>query len=257
MSDPRATLAALTRDLGRPERDLVILGEGNTSIGVDDGTFLVKASGFSFVDASEEHFVAVRRAPVLGLLERDAVGEDELVACYRDAKVDADDPRRPSVETVMHAALLALPGIEVVAHTHPIAINSLSCATSWPEGFRGRLFPDETVVCGPETVLVDYVDPGVELARAIVAAVDRHRARRDGAVPKMIVMQNHGLIALGASATEAVNVTAMAVKAARIRLGALAAGGIRPLGDAITEHLLNRPDEKYRIALLGKEGRDA
>ena len=38
----------------------------------------------------------------------------------------------------------------------------------------------------------------------------------------------------------------MAVKAAEIRRGALACGGIVTLGDAVTAQLLDRPDEVYR-----------
>ena len=63
-------------------------------------------------------------------------------------------------------------------------------------------------------------------------------------------MQNHGLIALAGSPTEATNITAMAIKAARIRLGALAAGGINRLPTEVIDHLLGRPDEKYRQAAL-------
>ena len=38
-------LITLSRELGRPERELAILGEGNTSVDIGDGTFWVKASG--------------------------------------------------------------------------------------------------------------------------------------------------------------------------------------------------------------------
>lgn len=39
------TLLALSHDLGREDRGLAMLGEGNTSARQADGTFLVKASG--------------------------------------------------------------------------------------------------------------------------------------------------------------------------------------------------------------------
>ena len=117
LAQARTDLATLTADLGRPERDLVILGEGNTSLRVDDDTFLVKASGFSFVDATADSFVHVRFKPVLELVERtDPISEEELVATYQAAKVDPNDARRPSVETVFHAALLAQDGVNAVAH---------------------------------------------------------------------------------------------------------------------------------------------
>ena len=40
-------LVQLSRDLGREDRHLAILGEGNTSCDLGDGSFLVKASGTS------------------------------------------------------------------------------------------------------------------------------------------------------------------------------------------------------------------
>ncbi|MCW5549507.1 MAG: class II aldolase/adducin family protein, partial [Opitutaceae bacterium] len=42
---PLARLLDLSHQLGREDRRLAILGEGNTSVRVSDGTFLVKASG--------------------------------------------------------------------------------------------------------------------------------------------------------------------------------------------------------------------
>ena len=39
------SLIALSRELGREDRRLAILGEGNTSADNGDGTFWIKASG--------------------------------------------------------------------------------------------------------------------------------------------------------------------------------------------------------------------
>ncbi|TVR44803.1 MAG: class II aldolase/adducin family protein [Planctomycetota bacterium] len=242
----RQALARMTAALGEPHRDLVILGEGNTSMRVDEERFLVKASGHGFQGITGEGFVCMRFAPILALLDSDEdVDEARLMATYGSAKDDPEDSRRPSVETVFHAGLLQLPGVQAVAHTHPTAINALSCCQQWPAAFQGRCFPDEAVVCGPETVLVDYLDPGVALARAVVGAAEAY-VQRHGQAPKMLVMRNHGLIVCGADAAECERITAMAVKAARIRAGALASGGLTTLDEATTAHLLARPDEKYR-----------
>ena len=45
-----------------------------------------------------------------------------------------------------------------------------------------------------------------------------------GEAPKVILLQNHGLIALGQTPTEVLNITAMCVKAAGIFGGACALG---------------------------------
>jgi ribulose-5-phosphate 4-epimerase/fuculose-1-phosphate aldolase len=63
-------------------------------------------------------------------------------------------------------------------------------------------------------------------------------------------MANHGMIALAGTATEALNITAMAVKAAHIFAGACALGEPVFLSDADIRHIYKRPDEIYRRGLF-------
>ena len=242
-------LLALAHALGAPAADAAILGEGNISARHDAATFHVKGSGCALGTMTAGDFVHVRFAELLPLLDDPGVDLARVGAAYAAAKVDPAQPRRPSVETVLHAALLNYPEVAVVAHTHPTAVNSLTCSPRWRELLAGRLFPDEAVVLGRDSVFIDYEDPGVVLARAIRSGVDAYVARH-GELPKAIYMQNHGFIALAATHTEAGNITAMAIKAARIRLGALAAGGLNLLPAAVIDHLVARPDEQFRARSL-------
>ena len=109
--------------------------------------------------------------------------------------------------------------------------------------------PDEVVLCGPQSALVPYADPGLPLA-----LVMRDRARAYMAefneAPKLILLENHGMIALGDSPAEILNITAMAVKAARIYLGALLTGAPTYLPDDEVRHLYRRPDEIFRRKLF-------
>ncbi|MBA3847183.1 MAG: class II aldolase/adducin family protein [Planctomycetes bacterium] len=244
-------LVAMSNQLGAAALDAAILGEGNTSAKVDDQTFYVKGSGCSLATMVGGDFVHLKTATILGLMSEAAVDEARLKTVYEAAKVDPQQTRRPSVETLFHAVLLQYPGVNVVAHTHPTAVNALTVTPGWDKHLAGRLFPDEAVVLGRDSVFVPYVDPGVVLAKAIKDGVDAYRAKH-GEVPKVIYMQNHGFIALAGTTSEAVNITAMGIKAARIRLGALTAGGINPLPAATIDHLLARPDEKYRQKQLAK-----
>jgi len=241
-------LVAMSNTLGAPALDAAILGEGNTSARCDADTFWVKGSGCTLASMGATDFVHLRFREILGLMGTNA-DEKLISSTYESAKVDAGHKRRPSVETLFHAVLLGYPGINVVAHTHPTAINSLTCTPAWNQHLAGRMFPDEAVVMGRESVFVPYTDPGVPLASAIKTGVDGYIATYAEA-PKAIYMQNHGFIALAANHTEAVNITAMAIKAARIRLGALSVGGIRCLSAETINHLVARPDEKYRQAAL-------
>lgn len=243
-----ADLVAMSNALGAPALDAAILGEGNTSARCDDGSFWVKGSGCTLASMGPGDFVHLRFAEILALMGQSA-DENKIKAAYEAAKVDPKQTRRPSVETLFHAVLLGYPGVNVVGHTHPTAVNSLTCNPGWDVVLAGRMFPDEAVVMGRDSVFVPYTDPGVPLASAIKAGVDGY-LQRFGEVPKVVYMQNHGLIALGGSPTDVVNITTMAIKAARIRLGALQAGGIRTLPAAVIDHLVARPDEKYRQAAL-------
>ncbi len=247
---PLDQVVQLSRAIGEPALDAVILGEGNTSMRCDAETFWVKGSGCSLGSMAAGDFVKLRFAPLLALLDGGPCDEARLQQVYADAKVDPAHPRRPSVEAVFHALALTYGGVNVCAHTHPTAVLGLVCNPRWRELNRGRLCPDEAVVTGRESVLVDYVDPGVELARAIKRGIDAH-VEKHGETPKVVLMRNHGFIALAKSTTEALAITAMGVKAARLRAIAAASGGLHPLEDSVVAHLLARPDEKHRQKVLG------
>jgi ribulose-5-phosphate 4-epimerase/fuculose-1-phosphate aldolase len=79
----------------------------------------------------------------------------------------------------------------------------------------------------------------------------RDRLDRDGTAPRLLLLGNHGIVALGATATEVETVTTMAVKAARVRGVALAAGTPAPLDRRHARELAGRPDEAARRTMLG------
>jgi len=250
-SDVLEHLVDMSVRLGDPARDYAILAEGNTSARDDDGTFWVKASGVELRTAGPGSFVRVATAKILAMLDRERT-DAEVIEDLVGAKVDGLPEPRPSVETLMHAVCLRLDGVNFVGHTHPTAVNSLACAEGFERTFAGRIFPDEIVVCWPESVLVPYVDPGVPLAREIESRI-RVYVSQYGRPPKLIVMRNHGMVALGASPREVENITAMAVKSARIRLGAFAAGGPRALSEQDVRRIDGRSDEHYRQRMLEEQ----
>src|SRR5690349_13129050 len=92
-------LVTLSRRLADPALDYVILGEGNTSAGIDAEAFYVKASGVTLREIPEGGFVRVRRAPILELLDRPSVSDSEIRDGMQAARVDPQSPVRPSVET--------------------------------------------------------------------------------------------------------------------------------------------------------------
>ena len=248
-------LITMSRNLGDPANDYVILGEGNTSTKIDDDTFWVKASGTQLGTIGAEGFVQVAFEPALAILNGPNLSDEEVKQTLVQAKVDATVTRHPSVETFLHAICLKLPGVNFVGHTHPTAINMVACSRAFDAAMNGRLFPDEVVVCGPSPVLVPYVDPGLPLAREIQQRIHAY-IETYGEVPKTIYMQSHGFIALAATAQQVENITAMAVKAARILVGTYALDGPNFMTTESVDRIHTRPDEHYRKKIIGELSKD-
>lgn len=249
-TDSTDALLALSHDLGREERRCAILGEGNTSARLSADTFVVKASGSNLATLAPAGVAVCRFDRLLPLLAKknlpDAAIDDALFA----ARVDPA-AKKPSVEALFHAYLLTLPDVHFVGHTHPITVNQVLCSRHARTFARRRLFPDEIVCCGVESVFVPYSDPGLKLAQAIRAAVDAY-IKRLARAPRIILLENHGLIALGATPAAVLAATLMAAKAAEIFVGAAALGGTpRFLSSAQVARIAGRPDEHYRQKALG------
>jgi threonine dehydrogenase-like Zn-dependent dehydrogenase/ribulose-5-phosphate 4-epimerase/fuculose-1-phosphate aldolase len=241
-------LVALSRRLGEPHRDLVMLGEGNTSALADEDTFWVKASGTQLSTIDEEGFVEVDLPSVLALLDHPEMTNQEVIEKLKGVCVEETD-RVPSVETFLHALLLSLPGVRFVGHTHSAAANAILCSDKPDLLVTSKLFPDDIVCTGPAAAYVPYTDPGLQLALAVRDSVADYRATY-GATPKLILMQNHGIIALGGTPREVESITYMHVKACRVALGAASLGGIHFLEPEHVATICARPDEKIREAVI-------
>jgi len=244
-------LVQLSRNLGDPAKDCVILGEGNTSAKIDDKSFWVKASGTQLGTIDETGFVEVYFEPVLDMLNGPDMNDTEIREALAAAKVNAQAPGHPSVETAFHAACLQLAGVNFIGHTHPTAINMLTCSAAFETAVSGRLFPDEIVVCGIAPLLVPYVDPGLPLAREINRRLYEY-IDTFGEYPRTILMQNHALIVLAPTAQQVENITAMAVKTVRVLIGTYALGGPHFMTPEAVNRIHTRPDEHYRQKVIGK-----
>jgi len=242
-------LLSLSHELGREDRQFAILGEGNTSMRGTDGTFFVKASGANLATLAAPGVTACRGATLIELLDRKSADDAAIERALLASRLKAT-AKKPSVEAMFHAWLLTLPGVNFVGHTHPVAVNGLLCTERAADFAQRRLFPDQIVCCGEASVLVPYVDPGLKLAQAIRRATLAFM-KRHGQPPRTILLANHGLIALGATPAAVLAATLMAEKAARIFLGALAAGRPRFLNVAQVARIAGRRDEHHRQRILG------
>ena len=244
-------LTALSHFLGDPARDLAILGEGNTSARVEEDLFYVKASGQNLETIPPAGFCAVRFSRVLPYFEGPDLTDAEVKRVLLECKAEENSEVLPSVETFLHAYLLSLPNVAFVGHTHPTPVNAILCSKQAREAISGRLFPDEIVCCGIAPCFVEYTDPGIPLAKHLKRRVEEFHAEY-GEWPKTILMQNHGLIAVGRSVKDVQAITMMYVKTARILLGTYALGGPNFLTAENVARIHTRPDEHYRQRQLGQ-----
>lgn len=239
----------LSHQLGREERKLAILGEGNTSARISADTFVVKASGSNLGSLTEPGTTVCRFDALLPLLDRKAMTDTAIDEALFASRVDPNS-RKPSVEAMFHAWLLTLPGVNFVGHTHAVEVNKILCTKHAKAFATKRGCPDEIVCCGAEFVLVPYIDPGLKLAQGIRAAVKAY-IKRLARPPRIILLENHGVIALGATPEAVLAATLMVAKAAEIFNGAMTLGGARFLTNAQAARIAGRPDEHYRQKALG------
>ena len=239
-------LVKLARDLGDPARDLAILGEGNVSARSDDETFWVKASGSSLSTLQASDLSLVQFGPILSSLESD-LGETEVETLLVAAQTDPAH-KKPSVETFLHALCLHH-GARWVGHTHAVAVNKVSCSVLGAEPFKRHIFPDAVVVCGRVPAVIPYVDPGLTLAKAVQTELTHFRDLY-GTLPKLLLLENHGPVAMGSSAREVMNIMLMADKWARTLAGTYALGGPKFLPDEEVARIDGRLDEHYRRGRL-------
>src|SRR5690606_10384151 len=113
-----------------------------------------------------------------------ALSDEAMVNELRGALFDAA-AATPSIETLMHAWLPA----RYVDHTHADAILALTNRPDGADAVREAL--------GPDTILLPYVKPGFDLARA---AADAWDARPDASA---MVLLRHGVFTWGETAREA------------------------------------------------------
>ena len=248
-SDVIQSLLTLSHQLGGERLRMAILGEGNTSVRLDEDTFAVKASGSNLATLKAEDVTSCAFDRLLPLLDKTSATDLEVDQALLAARLDSA-AKKPSIEALFHAYLLTLPGVRCVGHVHAIAVNQILCSPRAREFAEKRACPDEIVMCGVASVFVPYAEPGLGLSQAIRREVVSF-VKRTGRDPKIILLQNHGIIAVGASPKAVLGSLLMAEKAAEIFVGAAALGGPVFLTSDQCERIAGRPDEHYRQKMLG------
>jgi rhamnose utilization protein RhaD (predicted bifunctional aldolase and dehydrogenase) len=256
MSSLAQEISDLAVRAGAPDADLTILAEGNAAV-LDKANdrFLVKASGVVMGQATAEDWVWVSLSKSVEILEqahksgRTPALDSALDAILKSAFTPNGTSKKASIETLVHVVAFHLLESTWSLHTHPTPVVSLAASVDAAAHYSGTVFPDESVICGPIPLYLPYDEPGLSLGLGFYSGalnyIDKY-----GMAPRQIILGNHGLCTFGSGKEEALATTQIAVKAARIRLGALAAGGINFIPSSAAATIAFRPDEIARRALL-------
>lgn len=164
--------------------DLVQAGGGNSSVKLDDGTMLIKASGFALSELEvDKGYSKVITQKIADIVTDEAIQntpdkrerESMTAALVKEGTLDKNN--RPSIETLLHSLLA-----KYTLHTHPLVVNKIVSSVEWKERLS-EIFSED------EIVTVAYQTPGIELALELSKAISNlHKS------PKLIFLQNHGLI---------------------------------------------------------------
>jgi rhamnose utilization protein RhaD (predicted bifunctional aldolase and dehydrogenase)/NAD(P)-dependent dehydrogenase (short-subunit alcohol dehydrogenase family) len=189
---PLAERVYTSRLLGR-DHALVLHGGGNTSVkirqpdlfGDEQEILFVKGSGWDLETIEPPGFSPVRLDRALRLATLKRLSDAQMVQELRAALTDPAAPT-PSVETILHALLPH----RFVDHTHA---DALLAVTNTADGARRT-----REIYGDSVVIVPYIMPGFDLARAVAERFPLEAGPRTVG----LVLLNHGFFSFGETARE-------------------------------------------------------
>lgn len=181
-----------SRLLGRDDT-LVLHGGGNTSVKVREQNILgdeeeilyVKGSGWDLETIEAAGFTPVRMAHLLKLARLETLSDPQMVSELA-ANVTRPGAPAPSVETILHAVIPH----KFVDHTHADALIAITNTEDGEARVRE--------IYGEDVLVVPYVMPGFELARACAKQIEAELKPST----KGIVLLKHGVFSFGETAEE-------------------------------------------------------
>ena len=198
MVDHKEALANISFYAGN-RFDLVQAGGGNTSVKINKKIMLVKASGIHLSEVTKESgYVSIDYSMI-----REYLSNNDLSSFDKQKRQDAANilmqesklslVGQPSIETFLHALLS-----KHTLHTHPISVNILAAKTSWKK---------ELLNAWPDAICIPYHTPGIDLANALLNELNIYIKDHHGRYPKVVFLQNHGLIVSSESHEEVIDIT--------------------------------------------------
>lgn len=179
---------------------------GNVSVRIDDAVLITPSS-----------------------VAYDELGVDDIVLMHPNGDFDVANDRQPSSEWRFHLDVFAArPDAAAIVHAHPVAATALSCHRRGIDSFHYMV----AVAGGRDIRCADYATFGTaELSANVVAALDGRKA---------CLMANHGLLAIGSSLSNALDLAVEVEVLAAQYLAALALGEPKKLTEAQMDEVIHK-----------------
>ena len=181
-----------SRLMGR-DKSLVLHGGGNTSVKTEEPdrfgetrrVLWVKGSGWDLETIEEAGFCPLLLDHLIRLAQLPALSDPAMVEELATHQTRAAAPAA-SVEAILHALL----PYKFVDHSHADAVVSVTNTADGEARIRE--------IYGEDVVVIPYVMPGFDLARAVASRFPLEATPRT----QGMVLMNHGIFSFGATARE-------------------------------------------------------
>ncbi|MBN1075617.1 class II aldolase [Clostridium botulinum] len=173
--------------------DLVQAGGGNSSVKLDENNMLIKTSGFQLADiTAESGYSTIDHTIIVDFFNNTPI--DKITDKYEKQLLNESliSGSRPSIETFLHAITDVF-----TLHTHPMLVNVLTAREDGVDILK-KLFP--------EALIVDYVTPGIKLAKEYFKTYKEYSTESQN-IFDIIFLKNHGLIVSAKSAEDVIRKT--------------------------------------------------
>ena len=181
--------------------DLVQASGGNSSVKLKNGEMLIKSSGFLLSEVNENSgYSQIDIKKIVNILKNKDIKNEydkikrEIFTKKLVEQATLDLRNRPSIETLLHSILF-----KYTLHTHPVVVNMIVIQKDWKETLLS-IFTNEDIA------LVAYNTPGIDLALELNKVISSFKK-----IPKIIFLQNHGLIITSNSISDVKRLTEIVI----------------------------------------------
>jgi rhamnose utilization protein RhaD (predicted bifunctional aldolase and dehydrogenase) len=185
----------LGRAVGTHPGRLVLAGEGALGARITDSRLAVTRRGANLAELAAADLVHFDLERLSDVIAHEPVLPEDLAGTQLHAGYGSE----PHEDLTLFGCLLALdPALRVGVHVHPVAIDQVTASPRARQFADRRIAHNEVLALGSAMLLVNYAEPGLTLTREIQKKMILWRDRNKSA-PRVILVQNHGVIILGAT----------------------------------------------------------